>query len=154
MTTSRVSKLFPSAGILAVALGGLGCAGASASARPAMFDVRGSAQVADAEPRMLVEGPVRLLHVDVDGRRDVTFFRVPRRPGSEIDCRQGAVAIDARGVARTGTSRLDLDVAANEGVCFAAGSQAGGSRKVRVSWHARGQKAGTTEPGVQMARLP
>jgi hypothetical protein len=161
MITSRIAKfLSPAssrlglAGILAIAVGSSGCAGVSGSVRSATFDVRGSALVSDPEPQMLIEGPVRLLHVDLDRTRDVTLFRVPRRPGSGVDCRQQAVAIAANELARAGTSHLDLDVAADQAVCFAVGPEPRGSRKVLLSWHARGQKSANPTESLQIARLP
>src|SRR5688500_17791103 len=68
---------------------GWGCASASTQrSRPPITEVRVSIVVADTEPRMLLAGPARLLHLHVEKRRTgaVTIFRAQRNTGSSADC--------------------------------------------------------------------
>jgi hypothetical protein len=101
MTTARIFRHLPPAGggfilaaVLATALGASGCAGADASLRPTTVDVLGSAAVTDTAPRVLIEGPTRILHLEVEPKGTVALFRAPRRPGSGIDCRRDGIAVD------------------------------------------------------------
>jgi len=115
-------------GILGVALTVAGCATAATTTRAAATDLRGNANVSTPQPRLLVAGPMELLHVNVDRKAGATFLRVPRLAGALPDCRSGAP------LAWDGES--DLYVRQDESVCVAVLHDA------RVSWHARQVPAG------------
>jgi hypothetical protein len=162
MTTSRFLRLSISDGrslalatVLAIAAGSPGCAGASGSIRPRTLDVRGTALVSDREPRMLIEGPARLLHVDVDGKPDVALFRVPHQSGSPADCSRPGVSAAADSLVRSGTNHVNLEIGADEAVCFAVRPTGDRSQAMNVSWHARARK---TMPllaaNLEIARQP
>jgi hypothetical protein len=116
---------------------GLGaCASTSNSVRSSQSDVRGSTAVSAPAPRLLVTGPVRLLHANFDRRAGVTFFKAIQKDGAAgIDCGGGAA------VGWDGES--DLDVGQGEGICVAAAKQ------VSLSWHAR---TGVEAAEVQQAK--
>jgi hypothetical protein len=118
-----------------VAFGSFG-ASASAGSRRAP-DVRGQTVLTAAAPQLVVAGPARLLHVDVEGARAVSLYSVASGNGGADACRGGASA--AKRALRTNASNeLNLDVAAGQTVCLSAD---GGS--VQVAWHA--QQPGTLE---------
>lgn len=99
-------------GILGLALFTGGCATAS--------DVRGSARVASPGPALLVSGPMKILHVNVDQKVRARFSRVD---GTTGDCHAGApLAWDGE---------TDLILGQGESVCVEV------NRATRVSWHAR-----------------
>jgi hypothetical protein len=115
------------------------CASMSAP-RAAVPDLRGNANVSTPEPRLLVAGPVDLLHVNVDRAAGATFLRVPGYAGAVPDCRRGA-PIDWDG-------ESDLYVQKDESVCVAV------LRDARVSWHARAASFGILVIGTQQASVP
>jgi hypothetical protein len=86
-------------------------------------DLRGTARVSTPSPVVLVMGPVRLLHVNVEKKAGARFTRVPSQGGAMANCAGGAP------IAWDGES--DLDVGSGESVCVAVVHDA------RVSWHAR-----------------
>jgi hypothetical protein len=105
-----------------MAVGMVACA--TGAPRP---DYRGSTARVGAEPRPLLAGPARLLHVNTDRRTPFTLYRVRTEPGKPVDCgqaRQEAV--------------IDLDqetavlVGKDETICVAAPGKA-----ANVSWHAK-----------------
>jgi hypothetical protein len=105
----------------AFAIGMAACAGLAP--RP---DYRGSTARVGAEPRPLLAGPARLLHVNTDRRTPFTLYRVRMEPGKPVDCgqaRQEAV-IDLE----QGAGML---VGKDETICVAAQGLA------HVSWHAK-----------------
>lgn len=120
---------------LAFAAGGCASAGSTRTATP---DLRGNASVSTPQPRLLVAGPIELLHVNVDRKAGATFLRVPHLAGAMPDCRSGAP------LAWDGES--DLYVRQDESVCVAVVHDA------RVSWHARSVPAGL-ESGTRHASL-
>ncbi|MEP6652230.1 MAG: hypothetical protein ABJA82_02665 [Myxococcales bacterium] len=162
MTTPRFFRPFVPGGrnvslasVLAITFGAWGCAGASRNVRADTLDVRGAASVSDHEPRILIEGPARLLHVDVDRKRDVALFTVRRHPGSPFDCVRDAVPIAAEGTVREGTSHVNRQIEADEAVCFAFEPSGDRRQQVNVSWHARAH-GGTTRVAseFQLAKQP
>jgi hypothetical protein len=114
----------------------LGCAGTAPATRPMAIDVRGSAAVAGAEARPLVNGPIRLLHVNTDQRTTPRFSRVWVR-GGNADCRNGT-PLDWDG-------ETELTVGRDELVCVAA------AKPARFSWHGRSVLA-APETSVAVAR--
>jgi hypothetical protein len=115
------------AAVLGLALAAGGCAAGQQQVVTARVhsttDLRGTARVSTPSPVVLVMGPVRLLHVNVDKKAGAHFTRVPSRAGAMPDCAGGAP------IAWDGES--DLDVGSGESVCVAVVHDA------RVSWHAR-----------------
>jgi hypothetical protein len=114
----------------------LGCAGTAPVPRPMAIDVRGSAAVGGAEARPLVNGPIRLLHVNTDQRTTPRFSRVWVR-GGNADCRNGT-PLDWDG-------ETELNVGRDELVCVAA------AKPARFSWHGRSVSA-APEASVAVAR--
>ena len=126
MPTSHTSGKFVTAA-LGLALAAGGCATGQTTARVHSTDLRGSARVSTPAPVVIVMGPVRLLHVNVDKKAGAHFIRVPQRAGTMPNCDSGAP------LAWDGES--DLDVGSGESVCVAVNHDA------RVSWHARQTQA-------------
>ena len=119
-------------------MGGLaiGMSGCATWAPPS--DYRGSAARVGAEPRPLLTGPARLLHVNADRRTPFTLYRVQTQPGKSADCgaaRRDVVVDLAQGAVLVGK---------NEMICVAA------QRSAQVSWHA---KPVTGDLGTQHASL-
>jgi len=114
----------------------IGMSGCATWASPP--DYRGSAARVGAEPRPLVAGPARLLHVNADRRTPFTLYRIRSEPGKPADCggaRRDVVVDLAQGAILVGK---------NETICVAA---QGGAQ---VSWHA---KPVTGDLGTQHASL-
>ncbi|HEY4185871.1 MAG TPA: hypothetical protein VGP07_12435 [Polyangia bacterium] len=99
-----------------------GCATSATAERPAPADIRGNAAVSGPEAQPLVAGPIRLLHVNSDGRAEPRFSRVWRRDGA-ADCKSGTP------LAWDGQSEVAIQE--DELVCVAADGPA------RFSWHGR-----------------
>jgi hypothetical protein len=93
------------------------------TARVHSTDLHGVARVSTPAPVVLVMGPVRLLHVNVDKKAGAHFTRVPSHAGAMPDCAGGAPI--------TWDGESDLEVGSGESVCVAVVHDA------RVSWHAR-----------------
>jgi hypothetical protein len=102
-------------------------------------DYRGRTARVGAEPRPLLAGPARLLHVNADRRTEFTLYRVRAQEGKPVDC--GGARRDAV---------IDLDqgaviwVGKDETICVVAQSS------TQVSWHA---KPVTGDVGTQHASL-
>jgi hypothetical protein len=89
-------------------------------------DYRGSTPRIGGEPRPLLAGPARLLHVNADRRTPFTLYRVRTEPGKPIDCgraRQDAVIDLAQG--------STVVVGKDETICVSA------QGATHVSWHAK-----------------
>lgn len=127
MTTHRMShhKSLISFGI--IAFSAIGCTAPLLAPRNASADLRGSAAVSSLEPKLIVVGPARLLHVATDRKTGVTFFSVPRRAGTVADCR----VPNAETAELQWDRESDLLVRKDESICVAT------KRKVHVSWHAQ-----------------
>jgi len=100
-----------------------GCAGAGAAVRRMPGEIRGTAAVSGGEARPLVAGPLRLLHVNSDGRTAPRLSRVWVRGGAG-DCRNGT-PLDWDGAGGA------VPIARDELVCVES------ARPARISWHAR-----------------
>ncbi|MEP6653035.1 MAG: hypothetical protein ABJA82_06725 [Myxococcales bacterium] len=109
--------------------GASGCGGHLQSlgqATGGVREVRSSIAVADSQPRILLAGPARLLHVQVEKRKGtVAVFRAPRQDGTNADCRTAAPREEVRFTGKGGA----IDVAQDEVVCAQV------DRKARLSWH-------------------
>jgi len=112
-----------------VAFGSFGASASAASRRAP--DVRGQTVLTTAAPQLVVAGPARLLHVDVEGARAVSLYSVSSTKGGPEACRAGA-ATPKRALRMNASNELDLDVVAGQTVCLSAD---GGS--VQVAWHAQ-----------------
>jgi hypothetical protein len=100
------------------------CASTSLPGRAARPDLRGRTAVSTPTPRLLVTGPVRLLHANFDRRAGVAFFKAAQTDATG--------AIDCGGSAPVGwDGETDLEIREGEGICVAA------ARDVNLFWHAR-----------------
>ncbi|MEO5770070.1 MAG: hypothetical protein ABIS92_17070 [Polyangia bacterium] len=137
-------------GLAGGVLGASGCGGHVQSSRQAtdgMREVRSSIAVGDSEPRMLLAGPARLLHVQVEKRKGVVaVFRAPRQEGTNADCRMPVWREEVRSTGKGGA----IDVARDEVVCAQV------ARKARLSWHVLAFSApeNWSPPLVRHASLP
>jgi len=112
-----------------------GCATTRGGAdRPARSDIRGSVKLAANQPRLAVEGPAHLLHVEYSGDVQLELFSVDRRAG-QADC-SGPVHARMR-LHGNRPNVIDADVPADQAVCLASLPENVGRRPVAVSWHAR-----------------
>ena len=66
-------------------MGGLAMGMAACASWAPPPDYRGSTARVGAEPRLLLAGPARLLHVNAD-RRQFTLYRVRAQAGKPVDC--------------------------------------------------------------------
>ena len=90
-------------------------------------DIRKSVAIADPKPRLLLAGPARLLHLEVERRGPVVVYRVQRRDGTVADCQTDSV----EGSAVVEIMRGSLDVLNDESLCVKVG------RRASLSWHAQ-----------------
>lgn len=129
-------------GVLVAFVGLAGCAAAGSAERRDATDARGTVAVGAAKPRLVVAGPTRLLHLDIQGR-PALLYTVARRTGTELDC--DGPEIGSPSVIRgDGRTILDLDVSADQVACLAAVDSHAplpGSPIV-ASWHARSGNKG------------
>jgi hypothetical protein len=84
--------------------------------------------VSDPEPRLLLVGPARLLHLQIERKGPVHVFRAPRHEGTSSDCR---VAPDLGNGDNWALKRASIDISKDEVICAKV------DRKARLSWHAR-----------------
>ena len=111
-----------------VLAGGAGCATASGGR-----DVHASARIAGDHARVLVSGPAWLMHVDVEGREDMSLFAVTRKDGTDADCAAGPTGERKR--LRPGMPNLvNMNIGAEETICIAPSPN---TRSASVMWHAR-----------------
>lgn len=120
-----VVELSGRACLVLLVLGVGGCAGRTGGWRSAHADLRQTLVVSDPEPRLIVAGPARLLHLRSDRRAPVVVFRVPRHDGTAADCftvgtQASSVVMPARGW---------LEIPKNESMCAMV------SRRASLSWH-------------------
>ena len=165
MTTSRNSVLmFTVATAALVAGSSVGCATTRLLSPGETNELRTTASVFERAPQLLVTGPARLLHVDLDGnsRDPVTIYRVARLEGTPADCRQGAAPVWTESLRAPGVKRIvvDVEVPNGEVACLVVDRDAkaeSGGRPVLVSWHARQFAPGpllTVALSSDNARLP
>jgi hypothetical protein len=104
------------------ALAWVGCAAPTTALRRPSEDIRGNTLVSGSEARPLVAGPMKLLHVNSDGRTEPRFSRVWQRAGT-ADCHNGTPLV--------WNGETAVEIGPDELVCVAADGPA------RVSWHGR-----------------
>lgn len=125
------------AAIVAAATLAAGC-GATTAAGGGSVDLRRSAHIEHGgTPRMLVEGPARLLHLDVHGDRVFSIYSVERRSGTEADCLSDGASVHASVARAERRVHLNLDVPGGRTLCLAGAAGAAAGRASDVSWHAR-----------------
>jgi hypothetical protein len=90
--------------------------------RPTVRDMRGTAKVSGREAQALVVGPMRLLHVNSDGRKEPRFTHVWQRDGA-VDCHNGT-PLDWDG-------QSAVEIGKDELVCVSSDAPA------RLFWHGR-----------------
>jgi hypothetical protein len=127
--------------VLGAAALAVGCAGSMTSARLSRLDVRDTVTAPGASRRLLLAGPGRLLHVDVERRNVVTVYRVPRHDGTAADCGNEPPRADAVIEVTAGA----LEVPRDESVCVLM------ARRASLSWHVRHVPA-TGGPVVEASR--
>ena len=111
-----------------------GCAGAGASGMQRAAEVRVATTLEAGSPKLMVSGPARLLHVDVEGHQTLNVYTVKRDAAGEASC-AGKTRTEARALRQAATTELNLQVGDDEVVCLA--NAAGDAPRVDVSWHAR-----------------
>ena len=119
MTTKFERAFFTAA--VATGIAALFCAGCGATGlaeRPHSADVRMSISMGADSPRLLVVGPARLLHVDVEGRGVVSIYSVRVETGLESDCVRAPLP-QAMTLVPDETNQLNLDVPAGQAICMA-----------------------------------
>jgi hypothetical protein len=126
--------------------GAAGCATASGG-RAERRDQHTSARISGDAARVLVAGPALLMHVDVEGREDLSLYAVARKTGTEADCAAGQAG-ERRRVRPGVSNRVNITVAANQAICIAA---APSSRSTAVMWHARRIEGGSVAAGQALA---
>jgi len=111
---------------------GAGCATASGG-RVGGRDVHASARIAGDSAHVLVNGPAWLMHVNIEGRDDMSLFAVARKDGTDADCAGSQNGERKR--LRPGMSNLvNMSVGAEETICIAPSPNA---PTASVMWHAR-----------------
>ncbi len=131
-----VVELSRRACLVLLVLGVGGCAGRMGGWRSDHADFRQTLIVSDPEPRLIVAGPARLLHLHSDRSGPVVVFRVPRHDGTAADCftdgtQMSSVVMPARGW---------LEIPKNQSMCAVV------SRRASLSWH--------VERFTEAAKLP
>jgi hypothetical protein len=110
--------------VVSLGLVGMACASPSGATRAGISDLRGNAAVSGKASRVIVTGPMRLLHANYDRGAGVVFLRAEQQQGtSASDC------LHAVPMGWDGES--DLTVGEGETICVSA------ARAAHVSWHAR-----------------
>jgi hypothetical protein len=99
------------------------------------MEMRESIVVADAAPQLILVGPARLLHVQIEREGAVRVFRAPRHDGTSADCRGAPGPADADAWP---LKRAVVDISKDEVICAKVGKVGKVDRKARLSWHARG----------------
>ena len=113
-------------------LAAAGCA-TTAGGHGGGHDVHSSARIPGDGARVLVSGPAWLLHVDVEGRDDLSLYAVASKDGTDADCTSGPTVEKTH--LRPGRSNLvNLSVAAGQTICVGAATT---TRTASVMWHAR-----------------
>jgi hypothetical protein len=113
---------------LLLSAGSIGCATAAGQGQARGRDMHVSATLPGGASRAIVSGPATLLHVDVGRADDLSLYRVARTDGDPCATAKRTPAIELR---RGASNRVNIDVAADEIVCVAAG------RAASLTWHAR-----------------
>lgn len=143
-----------------------GCAGITPLHRHDTIELRSSASLDGGRPRVVLTGPVSLLHMEVEGNVPVTLYQVARQDGDEADCQQPARQVWPTVNSRTGMKRIAAPRTLPDGelLCLVLGSSGSGKgveagsvatreargapggastslprhhQGVHVSWHAR-----------------
>ena len=149
MTTKFERLMFAAtvaAGIAAIFCGA-GCSTTSLAVRPHVADVRMSIPMRGDAPRLLVVGPARLLHVDVQGHGVVSLYSVRAETGLESDC-AGEALPKAMTLIPAESNQLNLDVPAGQAVCMVSVNREG-KRQGEVHLHARRQMTGAPIASLQ-----
>ena len=108
-----------------VMVGGLALGAVACATSGSQVEVRGRTALQGTEAKVVIVGPMRLLHLDSD-RSGVMVYRVPRHLGTEADCQA------AKNEMLVSWDReSNLQVGKDEMVCVS------GTRRTQVSWHAR-----------------
>jgi len=119
---------------VASAIGAALMAGGCAAGGVTHAEVRMATTVKAGSAQVMVNGPARLLHVDVRGRQSLNVYSVKRGTDGAVDCADKVRSEIAS--LRQGTSnQLNVEVRGDEAVCLA--NESSGADHADVSWHAR-----------------
>ena len=121
-----------------------GCAGTGAAGMQRSAEVRMATTLEAGSPKLMVSGPARLLHVDVEGHQTLNVYTVKRDAAGAASC-AGKARSEARTLRQAATTELNLEVGDGEVVCLA--NAAADAPRVDVSWHARRGVAAPIETG-------
>ena len=119
-----------------------GCSAVGGSGLQRAAEVRVATTLEAGSPKVVVEGPARLLHVDVRGSRALNIYSVKRDASGAVNCADKARS-NARPLRASASTELNLQVREDEAVCLAA--DAADARRADVSWHARRGAEAATE---------
>jgi hypothetical protein len=101
-------------------------------------DRRGNVAVSSQASRLVVTGPIRLLHANYDRRAGLVFSKTVQQGPASPDCSNGVPVVGWDG-------ESDLMVSAGETLC------ASSARAVQLSWHGRSGLDVVAEKEVQHA---
>jgi hypothetical protein len=113
---------------LLVTAGSIGCATTGARSG-GHRDVHASATLEAGAARVLVQGPARLLHVDVETRDGLALYTAARNQGTDADC--AAAGSERVRLHAGGSNRVNLAVGAGDVLCVTAPAA-----RAAVMWHA------------------
>jgi hypothetical protein len=119
---------------IAAAVMASGCSTAGGMQRAA--EVRVATTLDAGSPKLVVSGPARLLHVDVQGHHSLSIYSVKRGAGGAVNCGDKPGA-EARPLRQAASNALNLVVAENEAICVANDGRDVAPRNADISWHAR-----------------
>ena len=138
-----------SAAAAAVLASGCGVTGAASMQRAA--EVRVATTLEAGSPKMIVSGPARLLHVDVEGHQTLNVYTVKRDVAGGASCAAKGRS-ETRALRQAASTELNLEVGDDEVVCLA--NAAGDAPRTDVSWHARRGVGTPIETGHALASNP
>jgi len=97
-------------------------------------EVRVATTLEAGSPKMVVTGPARLLHVNVQGHKAVSVYSVKRDATGAVNC-AATTRSDRQPLRQMASTELNLQVKDDEAVCMAHDATDAG--RADVSWHAR-----------------
>jgi hypothetical protein len=125
--------------LAAVGAQGLGCA--TASTGPTLRDAHASTALGPDASRLVVAGPAVLLHLDVEGRGEVSLYTAARITGKDVDCMGAGTSGRQRLVAGV-SNHVNLRIAPGEVACITSetpGSPGSPTARggLQIAWHAQ-----------------
>jgi hypothetical protein len=147
-----INRIFFAGAIISAAAAVLasGCGVTGASALRAA-EVRVATTLEAGSPKVIVSGPARLLHVDVQGHQTLNVYTVKRDASGAASCAARGRS-ETRALRQAASTELNLEVGDDEVVCLA--NSAGDAPRIDVSWHARRGIGTRIEAGHAIASNP